>query len=87
LPLVKSDGRVFITQTFQKRPSALMAAVKPLLKYITTIDFGQLTTEADLERIIAEAKVFEVLENKPIPGSVDNHLQTARMVILRPKKA
>ncbi|CAE7749765.1 unnamed protein product, partial [Symbiodinium necroappetens] len=83
LPLMKRNGRVFITQTFQKRSSPVMAFLKPLLKYITTIDFGQLVTEADLERLISSAGCFEVLENKPIPGSVATHLQTARLVILK----
>ncbi|CAE7387982.1 unnamed protein product [Symbiodinium sp. CCMP2592] len=83
LPLMKRNGRIFITQTFQKRSSPLMAFLKPLLKYITTIDFGQLVTEEDLERLISSAGCFEVLENKPIPGSVSTHLQTARLVILK----
>ncbi|CAE7727553.1 unnamed protein product [Symbiodinium sp. CCMP2456] len=83
LPLMKRNGRVFITQTFQKRSSPVTAFLKPLLKYITTIDFGQLVTEADLERLISSAGCFEVLENKPIPGSVSTQLQTARLVILK----
>ncbi|CAJ1377596.1 unnamed protein product [Effrenium voratum] len=85
VPLMKSSGRIFITQTFQRTHSPLMAFIKPLLKYVTTIDFGQLTTEDDLKRIIAEAKCFETLENEPIPGSVKNGMQTAKLVILKPK--
>mmetsp|Transcript_21112 Transcript_21112/g.39678 ORF Transcript_21112/g.39678 Transcript_21112/m.39678 type:complete len:263 (-) Transcript_21112:288-1076(-) len=87
VPLMKSNGRVLITQTFQKQHSSLLAVIKPLMKYVTTIDFGQLTTEADLDRILSSAKQFEVLENKPIPGSIDTPLQTARLIILRPRKA
>ncbi|CAE6929895.1 unnamed protein product [Symbiodinium natans] len=83
LPLMKSDGRVFITQTFQKAHSPMMAFFKPLLKYITTIDFGQLVTEVELEGLISSAGGFEVLENKPIPGSIDTRMQTARLVILK----
>ena len=55
------------------------------MKYVTTIDFGQLTTEDDLQRIISEAKAFETVENEPISGSVQNQLQTARLVILKVK--
>mmetsp|Transcript_96664 Transcript_96664/g.171941 ORF Transcript_96664/g.171941 Transcript_96664/m.171941 type:complete len:260 (+) Transcript_96664:42-821(+) len=87
LPLLKTNGRIFITQTFQKKHSSLVAAIKPLMKYITTIDFGQLTTEADLDQIISDAGVFDVLENRPIPGSVDTSLQTARLVVLKSGKA
>eukprot|EP00913_Durusdinium_trenchii_P020514 g19269.t1 len=82
LPLMKSGGRVFITQTFQKKHSPLMAFIKPLMKYITTIDFGQLTTEEDLERIIARADCFETIENEPISNSINNHVQTARLLCI-----
>jgi len=86
VPLVKKNGgRIFITQTFNKKKSQLMTVVKPLLKYITTIDFGQLTTEEDLDRIIKGAGCFETVENKPIDGSMDNPMQTARLIILKPK--
>lgn len=86
VPLVKQNGgRVFITQTFNKKKSPLMTVVKPLLKYITTIDFGQLTTEEDLDSIIKGAGCFETLENKPIDGSVHNPWQTARLIVLKPK--
>lgn len=87
VPLLKSDsGRIYITQTFNKRKSPLMSCVKPLLKYITTIDFGQLTTEADIESIISKAEIFETVESAPIAGSLDTPLQTARLIILRVKK-
>mmetsp|Transcript_5752 Transcript_5752/g.15896 ORF Transcript_5752/g.15896 Transcript_5752/m.15896 type:complete len:273 (+) Transcript_5752:136-954(+) len=86
VPLIKQNGgRVYITQTFNKKKSAVMSVLKPLLKYITTIDFGQLTTEEDLERIIQDAGCFDTEENKPIDGSVENPWQTARLIILRPK--
>eukprot|EP00434_Breviolum_minutum_P034715 symbB.v1.2.030729.t1/scaffold3372.1/size58204/3 len=82
---MKRGSCIFITQTFQKKHSPLMAFIKPLMKYITTIDFGQLTTEDDLKRIIDEAACFETVGNEPISGSINNHLQTARLVILKPK--
>jgi ubiquinone/menaquinone biosynthesis C-methylase UbiE len=86
VPLEKQNGgRVFITQTFQKRPSSFMSVMKPLLRHVTTIDFGQLTTEEDLKRIIEGVDCLEVLENAPIEGSLDTHLQTARLIVLRPK--
>merc|ERR1712176_1211550 len=72
-PLLKRDGGlVYITQTFQKQHSSVIAFIKPLLKYVTTIDFGQLTTEEDLDAIISKAEVFETVENKPIADSIDN---------------
>lgn len=86
VPLLKSNGgRIFITQTFNKKKAPITAAVKPLLKYVTTIDFGQLTTEEDLNEIIARAGIFEVVENAPIEGSLDTPFQTARLIELRVK--
>jgi len=86
VPLIKEKGgRVYITQTFNKRKSPFMTVVKPLLKYITTIDFGQLTTEKDLENIIERAGCFDIEENSTIPGSIDTPFQVARLLILRPK--
>ncbi|WP_018861286.1 bifunctional 2-polyprenyl-6-hydroxyphenol methylase/3-demethylubiquinol 3-O-methyltransferase UbiG [Thioalkalivibrio sp. ALJ3] len=43
--LLKPEGKVFFTQTFQTRPSRWMERFKPLLKRITTIDFGRVTYE------------------------------------------
>lgn len=86
VPLMKKDtGRIYITQTFEKKHSSIKAILKPLLKYVTTIDFGQLTTEADIKRIISEAEIFETLESVPIAGSLDTPWQTARLIVLRQK--
>lgn len=82
VPLMKSGGRIYITQTFQKRHNALVAAIKPLLKHVLTVDFGQLTTEKAIEGMIAEAGLFEILENKVIEGSVNTPVQTARLIVL-----
>lgn len=85
-PLIKQEsGRIYITQTFEKRRSSVKAALKPLLKYLTTIDFGQLTTEDDVKDLISKAGLFETVENTPIQGSMDNHWQTARLIVLRLK--
>jgi len=85
VPLMKPRGLIYITQTFQKKRSALLARIKPLMKYITTIDFGQLTTEEDMKKIIADAGIFETLSNDPIEGSLDTPLQTARLIVLKVK--
>lgn len=45
--LLKPGGRVYFTQTFQTRPSRWMELFKPLLKRLTSIDFGQVTYEED----------------------------------------
>ncbi|WP_223111583.1 class I SAM-dependent methyltransferase [Billgrantia pellis] len=43
--LLKPDGRLFFTQTFQQRPSRGMERLKPMLKRLTSIDFGRVTYE------------------------------------------
>lgn len=88
VPLIKSaGGRILITQTFQKSYSPAMAFLKPLLKYVTTIDFGRLTTEEDIKRIISDAGVFDTVSSEPIAGSINNPFQVARLIELRVKKS
>lgn len=41
--LLKPGGRMYFTQTIQQRPSRFMERFKPLLKRLTSIDFGQVT--------------------------------------------
>lgn len=78
---VKSGGRVFITQTFQKTGLPGAAFVKPLLKYVTTIDFGQLFFESQLEELLQQSGMT-VINNHVIDGSVDNMWQSARIIEL-----
>eukprot|EP00667_Euglena_gracilis_P016110 EG_transcript_16822 len=80
--LVRPGGPIYITQTYQRKSLPGLQVLKPALKYITTIDFGQLTFEEDLQRIIDQSGL-KVLKNEPIPGSVDNQWQVARLVVLR----
>uniref|UniRef100_A0A7S1MGI9 Methyltransferase domain-containing protein n=1 Tax=Alexandrium catenella TaxID=2925 RepID=A0A7S1MGI9_ALECA len=83
--MLKKDGLIYITQTFQNRPSPLMERLKPALKYLTTVDFGRVTYKEDVHNIV-ESACMEVLEDKPIPGSIDTKSQTARLLIVRSKK-
>jgi ubiquinone/menaquinone biosynthesis C-methylase UbiE len=79
---VKKGGHIYISQTFQKRSVPCLSCIKPLMKYVTTIDFGQLFFEAELVDVLKQSK-YEILESKKIPGSVDNRFQAARSVVLR----
>lgn len=53
LPQLAADGRVFFTQTFERRRSPLVERIKPLLKLVTTIDFGQVTYEPGFRAALA----------------------------------
>jgi ubiquinone/menaquinone biosynthesis C-methylase UbiE len=86
--LLRKGGSIIITQTYQKTGSwhekvPFLALLKPLTKYITTIDFGQLVFEPQVLEFICDAGM-EVIENRTIPNSVDNGFQSARLLVLRP---
>ncbi|MEA5445696.1 class I SAM-dependent methyltransferase [Gammaproteobacteria bacterium AB-CW1] len=50
LSLLKPNGRLYFTQTIQTRPSRLMEWLKPMLKRLTSIDFGRVTYESDFRK-------------------------------------
>ena len=81
--MLAPGGKIYITQTCQKRATPFLATLKPLLKYATTIDFGQLTYERDLAALLDRVG-FAVLRNEKIDGSVDTRWQAARIVVLQP---
>jgi hypothetical protein len=62
--------------------SPVMEFMKPLLKYVTTIDFGTLTYEDELNKLLQDATNLEVLHNDAI-DSVHAGGGSARMVILK----
>ena len=53
LTQLTDDGRVYFTQTFQERRSPFLEKAKPLLKKLTTIDFGTVTYEEDFRQTVA----------------------------------
>lgn len=55
--LLGPGGRVFFTQTFENKRSPLMEKAKPLLKKVTTIDFGQVTYLDEFEQTLEESGV------------------------------
>lgn len=84
--VIKKGGLVYVTQTFQKpHPlNPVIAKVKPVMKYVTTIDFGQMTSVEDF-LATAEAAGMRVVEDRPIPESVINSFQVARIIVLTQK--
>ena len=77
-----SKGTVYITQTYQRTTPFFLPYLKPLLKYATTIDFGQLVREEDVLETFRQSEL-EVVKHEVIPGSVDNRFQAAYLSILR----
>ena len=65
--LLNPGGRIHFTQTIQHRHSRVMEAFKPMLRRLTSIDFGRVTYAADfraqIEAAGLELETFTVLEN------------------------
>lgn len=85
----KNVGKIYITQTYQRQFPRLLSYIKPLLRYLTTIDFGQLVTEQEAEdlfyRQIQETCGMDVLEHKVIDSSVNTSAQAAYLTVLQRK--
>lgn len=45
--LVKPGGRIIFLLTLHEKKNAFFEKMKPLIKYLTTIDFGNVTYEQD----------------------------------------
>jgi SAM-dependent methyltransferase len=43
--LLSPGGRIFFTQTIQKQPTRWIEILKPMLKRVTSVDFGRVTYE------------------------------------------
>lgn len=79
--LLNPDGRMFFTQTIQKQPSRWMEILKPMLKRVTSIDFGRVTYEDDFKAQIhaagLELEEFTALAHH---GSRASYIAVARPV-------
>ena len=80
MSLLNPGGRVFFTQTFQEKRSPLTERFKPMLKTLTTVDFGQVTYEADFLAVV-EKGGLTVLENERLGG---RPAWSYRLVVGRP---
>jgi SAM-dependent methyltransferase len=83
--LLNPGGRIFFTQTIQKRPTRWMEILKPALKRVTSIDFGRVTYEDDFKRQIhaagLELEEFAILAHH---GDRASCLAVARHVSVKP---
>ena len=63
--LLAPGARLYFTQTFEHERSRAVEVLKPLLRMVTTIDFGRVTYEHDFRQALAtggvEIEAFEVL--------------------------
>ena len=68
-PAPRSRRSHHFTQTFEHTPSRAVETLKPLLRLLTTIDFGRVTYEADFRRALTAGgetiEAFELLNQGP----------------------
>lgn len=82
---------IYVTQTFESKAGRASAAarciacIKPLLKWVTTIDFGQATFRGDFEAVV-EAAGLQVVEEQEIGRAVGGD-RSFRMLVLRRRAA
>jgi len=80
--LLNPAGRLYFTQTFEHRRSPLLETLKPWLRHITTIDFGRVTYESDLQRAFATAGVE--IETQEVLHA--GRRRTSMLIIARPSR-
>lgn len=73
-------GRIYFTQTFEHARSRMLETVKPLLRWVTTIDFGRVTYESEFDAALATAGV-EVVERQTLHAG---RRRSAVMTVARP---
>jgi len=66
--LLADGGLVYFTQTIEEVRSPLVEKTKPMLKKLTTIDFGQVTYEEDFLETVSRAGL-NLVENTRLGGS------------------
>ncbi len=81
--LLAPAGRLYFTQTFEERRSVLVERVKPLLRALTSIDFGRVTYEDDFRAVLADGGVA-IDEMQTLHASAR---RSGRLVVARPAEA
>ncbi|GMF13542.1 unnamed protein product [Phytophthora lilii] len=81
--LKPGTGRVYVTQTIQTSHSRLVEIGKPLLKFLTSIDFGTVTYEDELLNTFKKAGLT-LREHVPISGSTMTSTRSFRLFVLEP---
>jgi SAM-dependent methyltransferase len=85
--LVDPGGRIFFTQTIQQQPARWMEILKPMLKGVTSIDFGRVTYEDDFKAQIRAAGLeLEEFTTLARHGSRASCIAVARPAGARPEQ-
>lgn len=78
--LLGPDGRIYFTQTIQKQPARWMEVLKPMLRRVTSVDFGRVTYEDDFRAQIRAAG----LELEEFTTLADHGSRASCLAVVRP---
>ena len=81
--LLTPTGRMYFTQTFENQRSPLMERLKPMLRTLTTIDFGRVTYEDEFRKELRTADV-DLIEMARLGG---NRARSYHIAVARPGPA
>lgn len=81
--LLSPGGRMFFTQTIQKQPARWMEILKPMLKRVTSIDFGRVTYEEDFRAQVHAAG----LELEEFTALAHHGSRAAYIAVARPARS
>jgi len=81
--LLKPGGRIYFTQTVQEQPARWMEVLKPLLRRLTTIDFGRVTYEDAFRAQIRAAG----LELEEFTTLARHGARASCLAVVRPREA
>eukprot|EP00484_Ammonia_sp_Unknown_P021769 CAMPEP_0197028036 /NCGR_PEP_ID=MMETSP1384-20130603/7841_1 /TAXON_ID=29189 /ORGANISM="Ammonia sp." /LENGTH=230 /DNA_ID=CAMNT_0042456973 /DNA_START=35 /DNA_END=727 /DNA_ORIENTATION=+ len=76
----RTAGKIYATQTFENKKNGLLETIKPMLKWITTIDFGTITYHKDFMRTVQKAQL-RVSEDTELGGQ--GSARTYRLITLQ----
>ncbi|MHC4831685.1 MAG: SAM-dependent methyltransferase [Planctomycetota bacterium] len=71
LDRLPEGGRVLFAQTLLERPNKFAEAIKPKLKFLTTVDFGRVQYRHDFTAQLEELG-FEITAEDPLPKAAGN---------------
>mmetsp|Transcript_4235 Transcript_4235/g.6324 ORF Transcript_4235/g.6324 Transcript_4235/m.6324 type:complete len:226 (+) Transcript_4235:56-733(+) len=75
------EAAVYFTQNFQEKESYFVKVIKPWLSYLTTIEFGQVTYEAEFKECL-DVSGYEIIKTKVLSQSPG---RSARLIVAKPK--
>ena len=69
-----AGGKIYFTQTFEKKRNRVMEVLKPLLYKLTTVHFGVVTYEAPFLELLRDAGL-EVVENTVLSAGLKREMR------------